>query len=290
MFSPTHNNQLSTGTVEPYNAILNTHATIDICDCSFLMDNEALYDVCTNKLDTDCPNYGSLNRLVSQAISSITAPLRFDGSINVDLSEYQTNLVPFPRIHFPVISYAPLISGINELHYDTSITTLTGQCFNAQNQLLKCDPTRGKYMTCCLLYRGFVLANDVRNALIYIKSKNLPFVSWCPTSFKVGLNYQPPVIVSDSRLFSTDVALCLLANTSAIAELWARIDYKFDLMYAKRAFVHWFLGEGMEEGEFIESREDMASIEKDYEACSKDDSSDSPPTTNGNEKNNSSTD
>lgn len=60
-------------------------------------------------MNIESPMYAHLNRLISQVVSSITASLRFDGALNVDMMEFQTNLVPYPRIHFPLASYAPLL-------------------------------------------------------------------------------------------------------------------------------------------------------------------------------------
>jgi tubulin alpha len=58
------------------------------------VDNEAIYDICKNRLNVGQPSFTNLNRLIAQVVSSITASLRFDGSLNVDLNEFQTNLVP----------------------------------------------------------------------------------------------------------------------------------------------------------------------------------------------------
>ena len=44
----------------------------------------------------------------------------------------------------------------------------------------------GKYMACCMLYRGDVVPKDVNAAIATIKSKrSVQFVDWCPTGFKV---------------------------------------------------------------------------------------------------------
>ena len=263
--------QISTSVVEPYNSILTTHTTLEHTDCAFMVDNEAIYDICQKKLGVSRPNYNNLNRLIAQVVSSITASLRFKGALNVDLTEFQTNLVPFPRIHFPLASYAPVIGRERSSHETFTVAEMTNACFEPESQMVKCDPRQGKYMACCLLYRGDVVPKDVNASISNVKTKrSIQFVDWCPTGFKVGICHEPPCTNSDDDLAKTPRSCCMLSNTTAIAEAWARLDHKFDLMYAKRAFVHWFVGEGMEEGEFAEAREDLAALEKDYEEVATD--------------------
>ncbi len=56
----------------------------------------------------------------------------------------------------------------------------------------------------------------------------------------------------------------MLANTTAIASVFNRIDYKFDALWSKRSFVHWYINEGMEEHEFVTARDNLAALEADY--------------------------
>ncbi len=53
--------------VEPYNSILTTHTTLEHTDCAFMVDNEAIFDICKRNLDVDRPGYTNLNRWLVQS-------------------------------------------------------------------------------------------------------------------------------------------------------------------------------------------------------------------------------
>jgi tubulin alpha len=257
---------VASAVVEPYNHILSTHGMLEHADVTFAFDNESLYEICMTDLDCKSPTYVNLNRMIAQVTASVTASMRFSGALNTDLNEFHTNLVPYPRIHFISTALVPFISAAKAGHETMTVGEITNKCFAPSSMMVRCDPRHGKYMAAMTNYRGDVTPKDVNEAIQTIKGKRtVQFVDWAPTGIKIGINYQNSTAVPGDIMAPSPRTCCMVANSTAIAEALSRIDHKFDLMYAKRAFVHWFVGEGMEEGEFAEAREDLAALEKDYE-------------------------
>merc|ERR1712233_64599 len=164
-----------------------------------------------------------------------------------DLGEFQTNLVPFPRLHFMTTGLAPVISKKKASHEAQTIREITDHVFQPQNMLVKYsdfDPVEDKYMAISVNYRGAIKSKEANATVQWLKQNNkISFVEWCPTGFKIGLNEVP---AEEGKIPDED------------------ITKKDDMMYSQRAFVHWYVGEGMEEGEFSEAREDLGFLEKDY--------------------------
>eukprot|EP01084_Bolivina_argentea_P219579 372396_1 len=127
----------STNVVDAYNSLFSTHWLLDHNEMTSVMDNEALYEICQRSLDIERPTYDDINRLIAKPISSLTCSLRFDGELNVDLNEFQTSLVPFPRLHFHITSFSPVLNAKKADTARMDIQSVTETCFNAQNFFVK---------------------------------------------------------------------------------------------------------------------------------------------------------
>merc|ERR1712151_165136 len=106
---------------------------------------------------------------------------------------------------------------------------------------------------------------EVAASIANIKTQSkIEFIDWSPGCIPCAINSRPPTAIPGADLVKVPRALCAIFNTTAVACAFSRVAHKFDLMYSKRAYVHWYVGEGMEEGEFSECRMNVAAIERDY--------------------------
>ena len=76
-------------------------------------------------------------------------------------------------------SYAPVISAEKAYHEQLSVAEITMSVFEPASMMVKCDPRHGKYMACCMMYRG-----------------NLAFFQWLflvPLKGGIGGIVHPPI-------------------------------------------------------------------------------------------------
>ncbi|XP_077503393.1 tubulin beta chain-like [Amblyomma americanum] len=257
-FSVMPSPKVSDTVVEPYNATLSVHQLVENTDETYCIDNEALYDICFRTLKLTTPTYGDLNHLVSVTMSGVTTCLRFPGQLNADLRKLAVNMVPFPRLHFFMPGFAPLTSRGSQQYRALTVPELTQQMFDAKNMMAACDPRHGRYLTVATIFRGRMSMKEVDEQMLNVQNKNSSyFVEWIPNNVKTAVCDIPPRGLKMSATF--------IGNSTAIQELFKRISEQFTAMFRRKAFFHWYTGEGMDEMEFTEAESNMNDLVSEYQ-------------------------
>jgi len=250
--------KVSDTVVEPYNAVLSSHQLLENSDETFIIDNEALYNISHNVLKQNSPTYADLNYLISCVMAGVTASLRFPGKLNGDLRKLGVNLVPFPRLHFFLIAQAPLASKENKGYQLVNVKELTNQCYSPRNFFSNVKPDDGKYMTASLIFRGPMNTQEVDEITEKRQKANEDdYVAWIPNNQKTSIVIEPPQDYESSCTF--------VANTTALKGIFQRLATQFGAMYKRKAFLHWYKGEGMDEMEFQEADKNVRDLITEYQ-------------------------
>ncbi|KAJ8386717.1 hypothetical protein AAFF_G00166660 [Aldrovandia affinis] len=262
-FSVVPSPKVSDTVVEPYNATLSVHQLVENTDETYCIDNEALYDICFRTLKLTTPSYGDLNHLVSATMSGVTTCLRFPGQLNADLRKLAVNMVPFPRLHFFMPGFAPLTSRGSQQYRALTVLELTQQMFDSKNMMAACDPRHGRYLTVAAIFRGRMSMKEVDEQMLNMQNKNSSyFVEWIPNNVKTAVCDIPPR--------GLKMAATFIGNSTAIQELFKRISEQFTAMFRRKAFLHWYTGEGMDEMEFTEAESNMNDLVSEYQQAQRD--------------------
>merc|ERR1719356_1493986 len=100
--------------------------------------------------------------------------------------------------------------------------------------------------------------NEVDDEMAKVSQKMADdFVTWIPNNIKTSIIDVAPEGIEMSGTF--------VANTTAIKGVFQRISAQFAKMYRRKAFLHWYKGEGMDEMEFQEADKNVRDLITEYQ-------------------------
>ncbi|KAK9671173.1 hypothetical protein RND81_12G010900 [Saponaria officinalis] len=228
--------KVSDTVVEPYNATLSIHQLVQNADECMVLDNEASYDICFRTLKLTTPSC----------------------QLNSNLRKLAVNLIPFPRLHFFMVGFAPLTSRGSQQYRALTVPELTQQMWDAKNMMCAADQQHGRYLTASAMFRGKTSTKEVDEQMINIQNKNSSyFVEWIPNNVKSSVCDIPPRGLSMASTF--------VGNSTSIQEMFRRVSEQFTAMFRRKAFLHWYTVEGMDEMEFTEDESNMNDLMSEYQ-------------------------
>lgn len=156
--------------------------------------------------------------------------------------------------------FAPLTARGSQQYRAVTVPELTQQMFDAKNMMAASDPRHGRYLTVrysCVsqhswansqcfkvaaVFRGKVSMKEVEEQMQNVQNKNSAyFVEWIPNNVLTAQCDIPPR--------GLKMAVTFLGNSTAIQELFKRVSDQFTAMFKRKAFLHWYTQEGMDEME-----------------------------------------
>ncbi|CAD8214268.1 unnamed protein product [Paramecium octaurelia] len=255
--------EMSNITVDVYNVVLSTHLTSEYYDSVVMLDNQSMYESIDSQIGLDYVDYTHLNNLISQLISSYTGLRRFS---QIDNTKLLSGLCPYPKIHYITPSYGPLATINDKINQELNEKQLTSYITKPEQRLFISQINPEHFCT-ALVHRSkeknqFFGQSALSFQKMKIRYQESPYVLQC-----ISQNYT--VISELAQLKQTGV---FLSNNLSVLNYFQMLLKKYNKLFDRRAFLHWFWGEGGGFGFIQECAGQLEYLIRDYqEVWEKDD-------------------
>eukprot|EP00741_Cyanophora_paradoxa_P019504 tig00021127_g18827.t1 len=275
----------------PYNSVLALNELAEHSDCVLPIENQALLEICSRAEQPAGPSaapikstitgegvpsasgvarpgapapasssstkkpFDAMNAIAGHLLINLTASMRFEGPLNVDLNEITMNLVPYPRLHFLVSALAPLHTLADLKRTPRNVDSMFSEVVSRGHQLIRADPWRSRYLACGFLVRGDVQISDVNRNIARLRP-DMDMIYWNQDGFKVGLCSVPPQ--------GAPYAVLSLANNCCVAGTFGEMTARFRRLYKRKVYVHHYT-QYMEEGRFEDALHNVDLLVQEYE-------------------------
>ncbi|MCP4761133.1 MAG: hypothetical protein GY870_05080 [archaeon] len=247
-FSIFPSKNISANVIEPYNSIYSIMALQKYADAVIVIDNKKLIELVQTYYEISAPGYEEINLLVSRFIFSLMIQFALPGSkTRIQFNKIFTNLVPFSYSKYLICEIAPVAF---DAFSRNKIEEIMDQLTSSEVFMADCgDFNTGKYISSMFLFMG-QLGPSVNSLLAEQKKKRMKFIPWMETGTLIGITPRKGLVLDGQLLNRQGVAL---VNHTALAKVFQRIKRDFDLMYEKKAYIHWFQKENFEALDVIEN-------------------------------------
>ena len=245
--------------VDPYSAALSINEIREFCDGVFVIDNEALYRLATNQFAFQQPTLGNLNFIANQMVNDVTSLFRYDDSFGFNVSSFLNEMTITPNLKYFTFSRAPFYDETDALlkgeSNDKDLLVLTKSLLDVKRSYT--DITEhGIPLSTLIAYRGF---DSVDHG-------------------KVVKTVQDDIIFSDKDVMTTSICCdgaygidCgfMISNNTSMKSVFNRISQQFSALFKRKAFVHGYVGQGMDEWEMSFAGERVRDLIRCYEEVEK---------------------
>ncbi|KAJ5078839.1 tubulin beta chain [Anaeramoeba ignava] len=253
--------ETSNNVISAYHIVLAIQSLIENADLVTSFDLKTILNFLQIQKGYQNPNIDNFEDVIAQTFSNITAPLRSKGTKNLNLRTIAVQLVLFPRLHFfiPSLVRSPIeyFNNLGQKGYHDLIE----QTFLPQNIFSTTNLESEKTFTALLNFRGEIGTDyDFFEHINSIFKKNSYYQSFLMNHSLTSFTELPP--------YNEKYGSSALFNTSAIVSTFNDRLKQFSKMFEKKAFIHWFTSEGMDEMEFVEAENNLKDLVLEYQQYS----------------------